>query len=250
MNAVWSALVVGVSVLALRTWLVNESDGAADRVPKLSGIIVDEDGRPLKGVKVRVSGVEKKLSDGKWDRNRRCAFLMPQVTIDDAGRFTSDESAFTLPSKEQEIRVNLWFEKDGYAPTFVYGVRPDKDDLKVVMEPGIQIAGNVRRSIKGKLESVDGAAVELRLASDMETQRRAFRDPLTYVLKEGGDLPYRHRVFTDSSGEYVISVPMPPEGKKWFVVCMDEAAAIGLSDERHAKGPDFVVAVEARHDTN
>jgi hypothetical protein len=244
MNAVWSALVVGVSVLALRTWLVNESDVAAARVPKLSGIIVDEDGRPLKGVKVQVSGVEMKLPDGKWDRNRSCAFLMPQVAVEEAGRFALpfDE---TQPPKEQEIRLNLWFEKDGYAPTFVLGVRPDKQDLKVVMEPGIQVAGNVRRSIKGKLEPVDGAAVEVRLAADIETQKRAFRDPLGFVLEHGGNLPYRRRVFTDSSGEYVVSVPTPPEGMKWFVVCLDEAAAIDLSDERHANGPDFVVQVNA-----
>jgi hypothetical protein len=247
MNAVWSALVVGVSVLALRTWLVDESEQAADRLPRLSGIVVDDDGRPLKGVKVQVAGVEK-MADGKWDRNRRCAFLMPKVAIDDAGRFSLDESAFTPPIKEQEIRLNLWFEKDGFAPTFAFGVRADTEDLKVVMEPGIQLAGHVRRSINGKLEPVDAAAVEVRLGADLETQKRAFRDPLTYVLEHGGDLPYRRRVFTDSSGEYVVSVPMPPEGMKWFVVCLDEAAAVDLVKGRHAKGPDFHVNVETRQD--
>jgi hypothetical protein len=247
MNAVWSALVVGISVLALRTWLVNESEQAADRAPRLSGIVVDDDGRPLKGVKVQVAGVEK-MADGKWDRNRRCAFLMPKVAIDDAGRFSLDESAFTQPHKEQEMRLNLWFEKDGYAPTFVFGVRPDQEELKVVMAPGIQISGHVRRSINGKLEPVDATAVEVRLAADIETQKRAFRDPLTYVLEHGGDLPYRRRVFTDSSGEYVVSVPMPLEGKRWFVVCLDEAVAVDLVEGRNAKGPDFVVNVDARQD--
>jgi hypothetical protein len=248
MNAVRSALVVGLMVLAVRAWIGGPTDAGAEPIPKITGVVVDEDGRPIQGIKLQVSGVEKKLPDGTWERNRRCGFLMPNVSIDEAGRFTMafDERHFTLPIDEQDTRVNLWFERDGYAPTFVSGVGPDSEELKVVMPRGIQVTGHVRRMINGSLEPVDGAAVEVRLASDMESQRRAFRDPLTFVLEKGGDLPYRQRVVTDSFGEYIVALSKPPKGKQWFVVCLDEAMAVELQNGQDAKGPDFIVNVEAR----
>ena len=252
MNAVRSALVVGLMVLAVRAWIGGDSGTAAEPVPKITGVVVNEDGKPIEGVKAQVSGVEKRLPDGTWERNRRCGFLMPNVSVGDAGRFTLafDESHFTLPIDEQDTRVNLWFEKDGYAPTFVSGVGPDSDNLTVVMTRGMQVAGHVRRKINGRLEPVDGAAVEVRLASDMESQRRAFRDPLTFVLEKGGDLPYRQRVVTDSFGEYLVALSTPPKGKQWFVVCLDEAMAVDLQTGQDAKGPDFVVEVEAKQNPN
>ncbi len=248
MNAVRSALAVGLMVLAVCAWIGGATDAGAVPIPKITGVVVDEDGRPIEGIKVQVSGVEKRLPDGTWERNRRCGFLMPKVSISEAGRFTLafDESHFTLPIDEQDTRVNLWFEKDGFAPTFVSGVGPDSEELKVVISRGMQVAGHVRRKINGRVEPVDGAAVEVRLASDMESQQRAFRDPLTFVLKEGGDLPYRQRVVTDSFGEYRIALSTPPKGQQWFVVCLDEAMAVDLQSGQDAKGPDFVVNVEAR----
>ena len=252
MNAVRSALVVGLMVLAVRAWIGGDSGTGAEPIPKVTGVVVDEDGRPIEGVKAQVSGVEKRLPDGTWERNRRCGFLMPNVSVGDAGRFTLafDEGHFTLPIDEQDTRVNLWFEKDGYAPTFVSGVGPDSDDLKVVMSRGMQVAGQVRRKIKGRLNRLTEQRLKCAWRAIWNRSGGAFRDPLTFVLEKGGDLPYRQRVVTDSFGEYIVALSTPPKGKQWFVVCLDEAMAVDLQNGQDAKGPDFLVNVEARQNAD
>lgn len=204
------------------------------------GTVTDEEGSPLEGVTVQVCGVEQKLADGSWRRNHRCELMMPKCSMDQAGRFI-------VPFDGNDVRVNLRFEKEGFAPTFVDGISPQAQDLKVVMQRGTLVSGTVSRLIRGQLEPVKGTAVELRsLTGDLASQRRAFRDPLRYVWEEGGDLPYRQRVFTDHEGRYTVALSPPSGERSWFLVCLDEAVALDLEAGQPTVGPNFVVVVQVR----
>jgi hypothetical protein len=214
----------------------------AEPIQPVAGIVVDEDGRPVEGAVVQVCGEEKKLPDGNWGRNHTPHCLMPRVSIGASGRFT-------VPFHDKDLRVNVWVEKEGFAPSFVAGISPRPDTVKVIMKRGRQVAGHVNRLVKGKLEPVRGAAVYLGCSSgDLAHQKRVFDDPSFFVMQmqEGDDLPCLRTVFTGSFGEYVARLSPPPPGKTWFAVCLGELAPIEVKAGLDAKGPEFLVEVRVR----
>jgi hypothetical protein len=87
-------------------------------------------------------------------------------------------------------------------------------------------------------------------SGDLAHQKLVFDDPYFFPLKmrdaeEGCDLPYRQRVLTDAEGGYTVVLSPPPDGKKWFLFCSDQAVMLDVKKGQPAKGPDFVVGVEA-----
>ena len=242
----WKLGLAALAVVACAEGVVG-----AEPVEKLTGIVTDERGRPLEGVTVKMCGVEW-FSDGRWHRNRRPDCLIPWPTASDkTGRFTVPftEASFTLPLDEKKTRFNFWFDKEGYAPTFLSGVFPHPEDVKVIMKRGMQVSGTVKRLMEGKLEPVDGAAVYVQCSSgDLAHQRRVFEDPYFFLLKmekakEGCDLPYRQRVLTDSFGTYTFRLTPPPKDKKWFLVCLNEGVILDVKEGQPTKGPGFEVVV-------
>jgi hypothetical protein len=212
----------------------------AEPVEKVTCIVTDEEGRPVEGVTVHVCAEERRRSDGSWGRNHSPDCVLPRASIEAAGRFT-------LPFDEKGIRLNLWVDKEGFAPTFVAGIAPSLQEVKVIMKPGRQVSGHVHRRVNGKLEPVKGAAVYFGCSSgDHAHQKRVFEDPYFFVMKmkEGDDLPYLQTVFTGFFGEYVVQLSPPPKDKKWFVVCLDEIVPLDVPEGQPAPGPDFVVQVE------
>jgi hypothetical protein len=135
MKGVLTLLGVGACVLLLGRV------GRAEPVATVAGVVTDEDGNPLEGVRVQLCGIET-LRDGVWERVRRRG-RMPWWPTDKQGRFK-------IEFGEPNIRYDFWFEKQGFAPAFLYGISAESDELKVVLRKGVTVTGRVTRLARGR----------------------------------------------------------------------------------------------------
>ncbi len=204
-----------LSVAPLVMLLVATAHAATPKAA-VRGLVTDEDGEPLGGVTVQVCGMEKSR-DGAWVRKMRTG-MMPRYATDEDGRFL-------VPFYEADLRYDLWFDKPGFAPTFLYGISAGPQQLEVVMRRGVLVTGMVTRLVEGRQEPVLGTTVEIRLFTE--------------------DLWYQGRVLTDQ-GRYMFAVSAPPKGKKWSVVFLNEAVDLDVVEGEPVAGPDFVVVVQVR----
>lgn len=194
---------------------------AAEPAATILGTVKDEAGKPLAKVKVRVCGLEK-FSDGTWKRELRLG-LMPSYATDKNGRFA-------LPLYEAGMAFDLYFDKPGFAPAFLYRISGSSNALSVVLKRGMTVTGTVKRSAGGKVEPVAGATVELRLP---------------YV-----DLWYQRRTLTDCEGRYTFQVTPPPEGRKWQVVFEGKVIQLEVKEGKAVAGPDFDAGAKLREGQN
>jgi len=186
---------------------------AAEPTARIRGVVRDEAGMPLAQVKVQVCGMEK-FSEGTWSRELRLG-LMPSYATDKEGRFL-------IPIGELGMAYDLYFDKVGFAPTFLYRVAGSSNELSVVMKPGVAVTGTVRQRVDGKLAPVSGASVELRRP---------------YV-----DLWYQQRTLTDDQGRYAFRVTPPPADRKWQIVFAGKVVQVEVNEGQPAAGPDFEAA--------
>ena len=115
--------------LAARTTSTTDARGAIDP-PTVVGTVIDEQGRPRKGVTVQISGMEK-LHPGGWVRVFRLG-IMPSFTTDERGRFE-------IPFNEEDLRFDLWCDDWAFAPTFVHAIAADSEDLTIVLKRGVEV---------------------------------------------------------------------------------------------------------------
>ncbi len=204
-------LVLFVVLLAVRAQ-------AQPTVATLRGVVINEKGTPIKGVTVQVSGLEK-FRDGAWHREIRFG-RMPSYKTDKEGRFV-------VPFYEVDIRYDLWFDKDGYAPTFLYGIAGKSQELKVVMRGGTLLAGTITRLVNGRQEPIVGTTIELKLLPSE-------------------DLWFQHRTATDNNGRYMFRVSPPPREKKWLLVFCGELVEVDIKQDEHVPAVDFEVKVTVK----
>ena len=193
---------------------------AAEPTTGIRGVVRDAAGTPLAQVKVQVCGMEK-FSEGTWSRELRLG-LMPSYATDKEGRFL-------IPIGEVGMAYDLYFDKVGFAPTFLYRIASSSNELSVVMKPGVAVTGTVRRRVDGKLEPVSGASVELRRP---------------YV-----DLWYQQRTLTDDQGRYTFRVTPAPADRKWQMVFAGEVVQVEVNEGQPVVGPDFEVGAKAGEDS-
>ena len=189
----------------------------AEPLATVSGLVIDEDRNALEGVKVQLCGMET-LQHGVWKRERTFG-LMRSWTTGKYGRFK-----FEFGGKD--VRYDLWFEKSGFAPTFLYGISAKSGELIVVLRKGVIVTGTVTRLVKGVEKPVEAAEVLL--------------------LGPRTDLGYRQRSLTDHKGRYRFRASPAPEGKTWYVIFLNQGIDIKVGDKGPVPGPDFVVTVEVR----
>ncbi len=182
----------------------------------IHGIVKDEQGSPLAGVKVQMCGLEK-----GGNREIRLG-EMPCYWTDKEGRFV-------VPVREEDMRYDFYFDRPGYAPTFLYAVTNNGPELTVVLTRGLTVTGTVKRLVNGTVEPVTGTEVELRLP---------------YV-----DLWYQQRTLTDPNGRYTFHVTPETGGRKWQVVFAGEVVQLDVKEGRQVQGPDFEVTVTVHQPT-
>jgi hypothetical protein len=183
---------------------------AAEPTTGIREVASDEAGKALAQVKVQVCGMEK-FSEGTWSRVLRLG-LMPNYATDKEGRFL-------IPIGEVGVAYDLYFDKVGFAPTFLYRMASSSNEMSVVMKPGVAVTGTVRRRVDGKLEPVSGASVELRRP---------------YV-----DLWYQQRTLTDDQGRYAFRVSPSSADRKWQMVFAGKVVQLEVKEGKSVAGPDF-----------
>ncbi|MCG8406175.1 MAG: carboxypeptidase-like regulatory domain-containing protein, partial [Phycisphaerales bacterium] len=143
---------------------------AAEPVKSISGIVKDETGRPLEGVKVQVGRMES-FEDGRWVHVAELG-EMPWETTDKDGRFSLEIG--------DNIRYDLWFDKQDFAPTFLYEVKANSKPIRVTLKRGMIVTGTVERFVGDKKRPVEGVKVGGRQTSDL-------RDLATGHSSRGGE---------------------------------------------------------------
>jgi hypothetical protein len=220
-GARWVRAAVLIWCLGVIGALVVHRARAAESAATIRGTVKDQAGKPQAKIKVQVCGMEK-FSDGAWTRELKTG-LMPSFTTDKEGRLA-------IPLHRADIAYDLYFDKPGLAPAFLYRISGSSGELSVVLKRGLTVSGKVTRSSGGKVESVAGASVELRLP---------------YV-----DLWYQRRTVTDREGRYSFQVTPPPEGRKWQVVFEGKVIQLEVKEGKAVAAPDFDSGAKLREGQN
>ena len=176
----------------------------------ISGMITDVKGLPLADVRIQIMGIEK-LHDGKWTRELRLG--------DVAVLMSQKDGRFEIPLKEADVRYDLCFDKDGFAPAFLSEVSAESPSLTVVLQRGTTVVGHVTRAAGLGRQPVAGAKVELQLP--------------------GPDFWYQKPTATDSNGAYSFQVTEPPKGRKWLVNYAGKRSPFAVKEGERVNGPDF-----------
>jgi len=173
--------------------------------------VTDQAGTPLGQVRWRISAVEK-WQDGQW--------TLPPLTYlprSDQPEFVTDsEGRFELKFPEK-ARYDVQFDKDGYAPVFVYQVGSDAGELHVVMKEGVPVRGSIVR--------MDGA-------------RLTGKAPLVVKLQfPSRDVWFATSTHVDAQGRFEFPHVSPPtkapfwkEPAQWQIVCLGKVVRIDVAE--------------------
>ena len=199
-----------LAIIFANALLVAPGNCAA--VAAVNGVVKDAEGTALAGVTVQLCGLEV-LQDGSWKRELRLG-EMPRYRTDEHG-------GFQFPFNDPNMRFDVYFDKDGFAPVFLYAISNSTPELNVTMTRGQTLSGTVTKRVNGQLEPANGIGVELRLPN--------------------WDLWYQHKTTTDQRGKYSFQVSPPPEKRKWQVVCRQKVSEAEVTKEKPITGPDFEI---------
>jgi len=182
---------------------VIEQSATNSEPRKLTGRVVDQDGK-ARPARWRISAVEER-NGGIWKLVLRSGDV-PWFQTDKDGRFE-------LPIGAGQ-RFDLQFDAWEFAPTFLYQVSAETNDLRVVMKPGIPVRGTV--TVPG-----DGA--------ELGTMQAKLRLP-------GRDFWYEQEAQVDGLGQFVLYAGAPPtepgaaSPSQWQVVCAGKVIPIDVTE--------------------
>ena len=150
--------------------------------PYIAGVVLDQRNRPAKAAVVEVNAIKRpREEEGKysWTYSTYQTF---RDTTDKDGKFIFELE--TEKNSEYDIKVHPVND----TPVFVYNVKPNTSDLKVVLPKGGTVTGMVCRMVNGEKKPVPNAEVKLE-----QTDRSS-----------NSHLGFEHDVMvkTDSSGRY------------------------------------------------
>jgi hypothetical protein len=169
------------------------------------GVVVDEAGQPLAGVRWWVSGHEM-LQDGQWVVTH---FLgssgpgVPGLPRLDRLRTTGPDGRFEIPTREG-LRYDVDLDAAGFAPAFLRRLEPGARP-RVVLRRGETVSGRVLQVVDGLERPLLLVPVELQLPNErgpwFSSERRTDMD--------GG--------FTFS--RFLLHEPGSEAGRVWRLVC-------------------------------
>ena len=189
---------VAASLLVLLCPLRSVPEPAGLGPAVSGGVVVDEDGRPLQGVRYWVSAHEELTSEG-WTLVQFLGIAQMQ--------FTGEDGRFEVPAREG-LRCDVDFDASGYVPSFVQEFELG-EDVRVVMHRGFDVRGRVRQRQDGSIRPAEHARVSIRRPN-------------------ARGLWFETEVLADSAGEFVFpgflarsdhGEECSPEGWGWQLSC-------------------------------
>jgi len=184
--------------------------GSLPAEAKLRGRVTDEAGKPLGHVRYRISAVEE-WGNGQWKLsppNKGLVFSgRPSVPTDGEGRF-----GLEFPGK---VRYDLQFDRDGYAPVFLYQVGPEAGELHVIMKEGVAVRGAIVRRDAKRRSDESRLVVKLRFPS-----RDIWFETSTHVDAEGR--------FEFPHVSPATAAPGWKEPAQWQIVCLGKVLRIDV----------------------
>ena len=200
-SAQLSILVCGI----LFSHLSHDCIGQTD----VMGVVIDQDGKPIEGVRCSVSGFS--LSSGQ------------QISYSGARsfHFTDKEGRFSMPLPRSDPLVDLQFDGGSHAPTFLYKVKSADSPLKVMMTEGKVLRGRIVDRANGQVVPIAQAEVELQMPQ--------------------ADFWYQYRQVTDGKGEFQFRISEPPQKYPWMLCYAGKRFKV----EYAQIAPDTVIVLEA-----
>jgi hypothetical protein len=174
----------------------------------VAGVIVDAGGKPIAGVRCRVSGFPQ--ASGVHN-----IYSGIQNFI-----FADQEGRFSIPLSGNNPLVDLQFDEAGHAPVFLYKVSPMGSPLRVIMREGKVLRGRIVERIKGELVPVPHAEVELQMPQ--------------------ADFWYQNRQATDTKGEFQFRISEPPGESPWQLYYAGKRFPVSYADV----SPNTVMVLE------
>lgn len=187
-----SAVAVLLSLLVVSQEALQEV--VAPAAPPVRGVVVDEAGRPLEGVRWWVSGHEQ-LQGGAWVLTH---FLgIPKVER------TGADGSIEVPAREG-LRYDVDLDAEGFAPAFLRRLEPGAEP-RVVLHRGQTVSGRVVQVVDGVERPLLLVPVELQLPNErglwFSSERRTEMD---------GSFTFSH---------FLPDVPGSEAGRVWRLVC-------------------------------
>jgi hypothetical protein len=107
-----------------------------------------------------------------------------------------------------------------HAPAFLYRVRPTDGLVRVVMTEGRVLRGRIVERVKGEVEPIPHAEVELQMSQE--------------------DFWYQSRKVTDAKGEFEFRLSEPPAKRSWMLYYAGKRLAVDYAQVT----PETVMVLE------
>jgi hypothetical protein len=197
--------------------LAPQDPGATSvQIEPVCGIVVDEAGQPLGGVRWWVSGHET-LQDGQWVVTHFLGLAKIETTGAD-GRFE-------LPGRP-DLRYDVDLDADGFAPAFQRQLEPGAQP-RVVLRRGHTVSGRVVQLVDGQERPLHVVPIELQRPNErglwFSSQRTTELD---------GSFAFRH---------FLPGEPDRGAPEAWSLVCA--GASLELDPERSGPIEDLKVEI-------
>ena len=163
-----------------------------DSIATISGIVIDQSGNPIPDVVVR-SDRYNTPSNGALVSPFKTSFPRPCAMTDSQGRFALDLD----PVMEQErlsdqTQFNLVLYPKDHARLYVPNIYAGENELVLILDPGVTIAGRVMQQVQGQHVPVPYLPVFLRDITEDDEPRfdQSIHDPVT--TDEEGQFAFEH----------------------------------------------------------
>jgi hypothetical protein len=208
MKPVGSTLFVGCLVFILGAGLCLAES-------RVSGIVVDENEKPIEGVRCKLVGFP--LPEG--GRNIYTGTTSFQMT--------DKEGRFAFENRRSDPLLDIHFDGGDhtpdfpYAPAFLHKASPADSPHRVVMTEGKVLRGKVVEPLEDKLVPVKATHIDFRLPLD--------------------DLIYGNRQLILNNGEFQFRVCKPPERWPWMLVYASTGKRVSIDYDKIT--PQTVVTI-------
>ena len=150
----------------------------------VAGLVTDENGSPVPGVRVEVCGHKKARADGRFSWTFSGSFNIFNAVTGSEGRFAIE--------LEEDGFYNLRFSPGNHAAIIAYDVPVGKKDLKVTLPEGGTISGRVVRIEDGRKVPIPSVEVKAEQSDRSSYNHLGFNCGRKTVTDSHGRFQFNH----------------------------------------------------------